>query len=118
MNAKIWGIIGGVALALALLSPLILGNSKKVEQLFEAAEASYERSDYDDAIRIYKAALKESSKLGVKTEHIDKDFTTLANLKIAQCYYELGEKTSDVKHYRDALTHIKEVVSEDPGPQA
>ena len=33
MNARIWGIIGGVALVLALLSPLVLGNSKKIEQL-------------------------------------------------------------------------------------
>ena len=110
MNAKIWGIIGGVALALALLSPLILGNARKVEQLFEDAEASYERSDYKNAITIYKEALKESNKLAVKTEHIDKEFTTLANLKIAQCYYELGEKTSDVRHYQSALTHIKKVV--------
>ena len=97
-------------MALALLSPLILGNAKKVDQLFEAAEAAYERSDYEDAIRIYKAALKESNKLAVKTEHIDQEFTTLANLKIAQCYYEFGEKTSDVRHYQNALTHIKEVV--------
>ena len=109
MNAKIWGIIGGVALALALLSPLILGSAKKVDRLFEAAEGLYESSDYEDAIRIYKAALKESQKLAVKTEHIDEEFTTLANLKIAQCYYELGEKTSDVRHYQSALTHIKEV---------
>ena len=110
MNAKIWGIIGGVALVLALLSPLVLGSSKKVEQLFEAAEALYERSDYESAIEKYKEALKESKKFGAKTERIDKDFTTLANLKIARCYYELAEDTSDVRHYQNALSHIKEVV--------
>ncbi len=109
MSARMWGIIGGVALALALLSPLILGNSKKVERLFEDAEMSYERSDYEDAITKYKKALKESNKIAVNTEHIDKEFTTLANLKIAQCYYDLGEKTSDVRHYQNALTHIKKV---------
>ena len=109
MNARIWGIIGGVALVLALLSPLVLGNSKKIEQLYEAAEALYERSDYEGAIVKYKAALKESNKFGAKTETIDKDFSTLANLKIAQCYYELAEKTSDDRHYQSALTHIREV---------
>ena len=111
MNARIWGIIGGVALVLALLSPLVLGSSKKVEQLFEAAEALSERSDYEGAIEKYKEALKESKKFGAKTERIDKDFTTLANLKIARCYYELAENTSDVRHYESALTHIRKVES-------
>ena len=110
MNARIWGIIGGVALVLALLSPLVFGNSKKVEQLFEDAETFYERSDYENAIAKYKEALKESKKFGVKTERIDKDFTTLVNLRIAQCYYELAEDSSDVRHYQSALTHIKKVV--------
>ena len=111
MNARIWGIIGGVALVLALLSPLVLGSSKKVEQLFEAAEALSERSDYESAIEKYKEALKESKKFGAKTERIDKDFTTLANLKIARCYYELAENTSDVRHYESTLTHIRRVES-------
>ena len=110
MNAKIWGIIGGVALALALLSPLVLGSSKKVENLFKIAEELYEHSEYKSAIIKYKEALEESKKFGVRTQQIDKDFTTLAYLKIAQCYYELGEETSDVRHYRNALIHIKEVV--------
>ena len=118
MNARIWGIIGGVALVLALLSPLVLGNSKKIEQLFEAAEELYERSDYEGAIVKYKEALKESKKFGAKTEMIDKDFTTLANLKIAQCYYELAEKTSDVRHYQSALTHIRKVALKYAGCQA
>ena len=110
MNAKIWGIIGGVALVLALLSPLVLGSAQKVEKLFEAAEALYERLDYEAAIAKYKEALKESKKLGTKTERIDKDFTTLANLKIARCYYELAEDSSDIGHYHNALTHIRKVV--------
>ena len=117
MNAKIWGIIGGVALVLALLSPLVLGSAQKVERLFEAAEALSERSDYAGAIAKYKEALKESKKLGAKTERIDKDFTTLANLKIAQCYYELAENSSDDRHYQSALTHIKKVESKAQVPK-
>ena len=109
MNERIWGIIGGVALLLALLSPLVLGNSKKVEKLFEDAETLYERSDYESAIGKYEEALKESNKPGAKTEHIDKDFTTLANLRIALCYYHLAEKTQDVNYYHDALAYITKV---------
>lgn len=117
MNEKIWGIIGGVALILALLSPLVLGNSKKVERLFEDAEALYERSNYEDAIGKYKAALKESKKTGAKTEHIDKNFTTLVNFKIAQCYYHLAEKTQDANYYQDALVHIKKVLVKSRAPE-
>lgn len=110
MNARIWGIIGGVALVLALLSPLVLGSSQKVERLFEAAEVLYERSDYEGATEKYKEALKESKKFGAKTEWIDEDFTTLANLKIARCYYELAAEDSDDRHYQSALRHVREVV--------
>ena len=109
MNEKIWGIIGGVALLLALLSPLVLGSAKKVEKLFSAAEELYERKDYTGAIEKYNEALKESNKLGANTERIDSDFATLANLKIALCYYHLVEKTRDVNYYQDALVHIKKV---------
>ncbi len=107
MNEKTWGIIGGIALLIALLSPLVLGNSKKVERLFEEAEALYERLDYEGAIEKYEAALRASNKFGVKTEHIDKDFTTLVNLKIAQSYYHLAEKTQDVNYYQNALAYIE-----------
>lgn len=117
MNTRIWGIIGGVALVLALLSPLVLGSAQKVERLFEAAEALYERSDYEGAIVKYKEALKESKKFGAKTERIDKDFTTLANLKIARCYYELAEDSSDIRHYQSALTHVRKVVSDAKVPK-
>ena len=109
MNSRIWGIIGGVALVLALLSPLVLGNANKVKQLFEEAEVLYERKDYEAAIPKYSEALKESKKFGANTERIDTDFTTLVNLKIAWCSYELGERTSDVRHNQKALIHIKGV---------
>ena len=107
MNERIWGIVGGIALLLALLSPLVLGSSKKVERLFGEAEALYERLDYDGAIQKYEAALQASNKIGVKTERIDKDFTTLVNLKIAKCYYHLAEKTQDVNYYQNALAYIE-----------
>lgn len=109
MNERIWGIIGGVALLLALLSPLVLGNSKKVERLFEEAEVLYERSDYENAVEKYEAALKESNKPGAKTEHIDENFDTLVHLKIARCYDYLAEKTQDVNYYHDALAYITKV---------
>ena len=63
MNARIWGIIGGVALALALLSPLVLGNSKKVENFLKIAEELYEHSDYKSAIIKYKEALEGIKKI-------------------------------------------------------
>ena len=107
MNEKIWGIVGGIALLLALLSPLVLGNSKKVERLFEEAGVLYERRNYEGAIEKYGEALKEADKLGAKTERIAPDFTTLANLKIAKCYYYLAEKTQDVNYYQNALAYIE-----------
>ena len=109
MNDRTWGIIGGVILVLALLSPLVLGNGKKVETLFEAAEALYERAEYKGAIEKYSEALKVSTKWGAKTGHIDEDFATLANYKIALCYYQLAENTGDVAYYETALTYIKKV---------
>ena len=107
MNERIWGIVGGIALLLALLSPLVLGNSKKVERLFEEAEALYERRNYEGAIEKYSEALKEADKLGAKTERIALDFTTLTNLKIAKCYYHLAEKIQNVNYYQSALAYIE-----------
>lgn len=109
MNPRIWGIIGGVALVLALLSPLVLGSSKKVERLFEEAEKLHQRANYEDAIVKYRDALSASKKFGVNTEVIDEDFTTLANYKIAQCYYELAQQSGDVSYYATALGYVKEV---------
>ncbi len=109
MNARVWGIIGGVALALALLSPLVLGSAKKVARLYEAAETFYERADYENAILNYEAALKEARKPGANTKRIDTDFTTLATFKIARCYYEKGEKSQDDRDYELALIYILKV---------
>ena len=107
MNSRMWGIIGGLALVVALLSPYVLGNSKKVAQLFEAAETLYENSDYEAAIVKYEEALKESNKLLVRTESIDKDFTTLVNFKTAMSYVKLAEQSDDTNYYEKALEHVE-----------
>ena len=107
MNPRILGIIGGLALVVALLSPFILGSSKKVEQLFEAAETLYEQNDYEGAIGKYKEALKESKKLRSRTEAIDEDFTTFVNFKIAMSYVKLVEQSDDTKYYEKALEHVE-----------
>ena len=109
MNPRVWGIIGGVALVLALLSPLVLGSSKKVERLFKEAEKLQQRANYEEAIVKYRDALSASKKLGVNTEVIDEDFTTLANYNIARCYYELARQSRDVNYYATALGYVKAV---------
>ena len=107
MNSRMWGIIGGFALVLALLSPYILGSTKKVERLFEAAEVLYEQNDYAGAIVKYNEALKESKKARAKTETIAQDFTTLVNFKIAMSYAKLAEQEENPIHYEKALEHVE-----------
>ena len=109
MNPRILGIIGGLALLVALLSPFMMGSSKKVEQLFQSAEDLYGQADYEGAIGKYTEALEESTKRGVKTEVIDKDFETLANYKIAVSYSRLAEQSGDVNHYDTAIEYIEKV---------
>ncbi len=109
MNPRVLGIIGGLALVVALLSPMMMGSSKKVEQLFQEAEDLYGQTDYEGAIAKYGEALEESTKRGVKTEVIDKDFPTLAHYKIAACYSHLAEQSGDLNHYQTAIEYIKKV---------
>ena len=109
MNPRILGIIGGLALVVALLSPFMMGSSKKVEQLYNSAEDLYGQADYEGAIAKYHEALEESTKRGVKTEVIDKDFPTLANYKIGVCYARLAEQSGDVNHYDTAIEYIEKV---------
>ena len=109
MNPRILGIIGGLALIVAILSPFMMGSSKKVEQLYNDAEALSGQADYEGAIAKYTEALEESKKRGVKTEVIDKDFKTLANFKIAVAYSRLAEQSGDINHYDTALQYIEEV---------
>ena len=109
MNPRFLGIIGGLALIVALISPFMMGSSKKVEQLYNSAESLYGQADYEGAIAKYNEALEESKKRGVKTEVIDKDFNTLANFKIAVTYSRLAEQSGDVNHYATALEYIESV---------
>ena len=109
MNPRILGIIGGLALIIALLSPFMMGSSKKVEQLYQDAEDLRGQADYEGAVAKYTEALEESTKRGVKTEVIDKDFPTLANYKIAVSYSRLAEQTGDVNYYDTAIEYIEKV---------
>ena len=108
MNPRILGVIGGLALIIALISPFMMGSSKKVEELYYAAQALYDQADYEGAIAKYNEALEESKKRGVKTEVIDKDFNTLANFQIAVSYSKLAEQ-GDVNHYETALEYVEKV---------
>lgn len=109
MNPRILGVIGGLALVVALLSPFLMGSSKKVEELFKSAEALYKQEDYEGAIAKYTEALEESKKRGVKTDVIDKDFPTLANFKIAVSYSYLADKSGDANHFNTAIEYIEKV---------
>ena len=111
MNPRILGIIGGLALIVALISPFMMGSSKKVEELYYAAKALSDQADYEGAIAKYTEALDESKKRGVKTEVIDKDFTTLAHFQIAVNYSRWAETSGDVNHYDTALGHIEQVAA-------
>ena len=108
MDTKIWGIIGGVALVLALLSPLVLGNTKKVERLFDDAEGCYERSEYADALEKYNKSLKESKKYGVKTEIIDTDFAARVNYRIGRCLKQLDRDNEALEYYRFIIVEFPE----------
>ena len=110
MNPRILAIIGGLVLLVGLLTPFMMGSSRKVEQLFQFAENLYRQADYEGAIAKYTEALEESTKRGVKTEVIDKDFTTLVNYKIAVSYSRLAEQTGNVSHYDTAIKYIEKVV--------
>ena len=108
MEDRTIGIIGGIVLFLALLSPLVIENRGKIDRLYSEAETSYDRGDYMDAIEKYTAAHKESKKLFTKTNHIDKDFKTHINIRIARCYYDLGNSTQDKKFYWKSLNIVDE----------
>lgn len=106
MDRKIWGIIGGLALALALLSPLVLGSTKKVERIFDDAKGCYERSEYRDALEKYKKALKESKKYGVNTESIDADFAAHVNYSIGRCLKQLDRDNEALQYYRFVIVEF------------
>ncbi|MCG9126843.1 tetratricopeptide repeat protein [Candidatus Poribacteria bacterium] len=113
MDTKTLGIIGGVALIIALLSPLVLGSSKTVEIYYDKAEILFENRKFEEAIKVYQKAIKASKRPGARPKFIDNDFTGLANYKIGLCYEKLGE-ISDYnrqKYYPIALNHIRKSIS-------
>ena len=108
MDKKIWGIIGGIALVLALLSPFVLGSTKKVKEAFEEAETSYKEERYQEALDRYNKALEESKKLGVKTDTIVPDFQAYIHYKIAQCEQQLGNSNVALQRYREVIVNFPE----------
>lgn len=113
MDTKTLGIIGGAALIIALLSPLVLGSSRSVKDHYEAANRLFENRKYEAAIDNYNKAIKASKRFGARPKIIDNDFTGLANYKIGLCYEKLGE-ISDFnrqKYYPIALNHIRQSIS-------
>ena len=108
MDTKTFGIIGGVALIIALLSPLLLVRPIDVQKHYDKAEKLFESYKYEEAIKKYEKAIKVSKKPGAQSYKIDKDFPALANYKIALCYERLGEKSefNRTKYYPKALNHI------------
>lgn len=113
MDTKTLGIIGGVALIIALLSPLFLSRPKDVETHYEEANKLFETYKYEEAIKKYNKAIKVAKKPGARSYTIDKDFPALANYKIALCYEKLGEKSESnrIKYYTLALNHIQRTIA-------
>ena len=108
MDKKIWGIIGGFALLLALLSPFVLSSTKKVERIFEDAETAYEERRYKDALERYNKSLEESKKFGVKTNTIVPEFQAYIHYKIAQCEKQLGNANVALERYREVIVRFPE----------
>ncbi len=108
MDTKIWGIIGGFALLLALLSPFVLSSTKKVERIFEDAETAYEERRYKDALERYNKSLEESKKFGVKTDTIVPEFQAYIHYKIAQCEKQLGNANVALERYREVIVRFPE----------
>ena len=108
MDTKIWGIIGGFALLLALLSPFVLSSTKKIERIFEDAETAYEERRYKDALERYNKSLEESKKFGVKTDTIVPEFQAYIHYKIAQCEKQLGNANVALERYREVIVRFPE----------
>ncbi|RKU25960.1 hypothetical protein C6497_14330 [Candidatus Poribacteria bacterium] len=116
MDNRTLGIIGGVALFLALISPFFIENTDKVMELYNAGEKFRQDNEYMKAVENYNAASKESKKLG-KTPDIDSEFSilpisTLINYRIALCYYENGKALNDnIAQYSEARTYIDKIIN-------
>ena len=81
MNDKILAIIGGIALVIALLSPFMRSDSRRIKGLFEKGNKLFVQEDYAQAIAKYKEAIDESIKREVEFNK-GKDFIALV---VVQC---------------------------------
>lgn len=111
MEARTWGIVGGVVFVIGLLY-FFMGSSKLVEKHYADAETLYQHRDYQGAIEKYQKAIKASKKPGAKTKHIHKDFPGLANYKIALCFDKLGDTKNDNRFYSKAISQIEKTKDE------
>ena len=107
--------IGVLILAFTLCSCAMLGLStaKKVESFYLEAEALADSGYYNAAIEKYKVALKEFRKPGVTLglrPHIDDNFPTLVNYKIAVVYSKLAQQSDNSKQfYNNAIEYAEKV---------
>lgn len=109
MKDRTLGIIGGIVLLIALLSPLMRSRSHKVEKVFGAADKLFEQGNYSGAIDKYNEVIVEATKREVKPRKGGRDFVAFANYKITDCYVQLAEKHRDIRYYESAIIHIEEI---------
>ena len=99
---------------LTLSSCAILSSAKRVEGFFLEAEESYRLGDYNTAIKKYKVVLKEFGKPGVTLglrPHVNKDFPTLVNYRIAVGYSKLAEELNEPKVFDLAIKYANRAAS-------
>ncbi len=111
MEARTYGIIGGVVLVIGLLQ-FYMFSKQRAEVHYTDAETLFQHRDYQGAIEKYQKSIKASRKLGAKTKHIHKDFPAFANYKIALCYDKLGETKNDDRFYAKAILLIDKTTDE------
>jgi TolA-binding protein/S1-C subfamily serine protease len=101
--SHILSIVGMLILAFTLSScALLFSTAEQVENIFLDAEASYRAGSYNAAIEKYQTTLKEFRKPGVAPgvrPHINKNFPTLINYRIAVCYSKLAEQSENSERF-------------------
>ncbi len=110
MNSRVLEIIGGLALVIILLQPMMRSSPTTAEQLFQDAETLYMQTDYEGAIHKYSKALEEAIKHRIWSNAISRDFRARVHYKIASSYSHLAEKSGNLNHYYTAITYIKKAV--------
>ena len=109
MKDRILGIMGGIVLIIALLSPLMRSKSHKVEKIFGAAEKLFDQGNYIGAIDKYNEVIAKAIGRDAKVGKGGKDFVAFANYNITICYVQLAEQHRDIQYYKSAITHIEEI---------